>query len=89
MIEMRVVLAILNIAADVIDQLDNGTGADAASFHSVIELSSEHRVLSIDRIGEQEAVTLLRAANELDIQNLDQRLRVDVAGVDSLDRIRR
>lgn len=89
MIEMRVVLAILNRAADVIDQLDNGTGADAASLYSVIELSSEHRVLSGDRIGEQEAVTLLRAAYELDIQNLDQRLRVDVAGVDSRDRIHR
>lgn len=82
-------LAVLDRAADVLDELDDGTFLDPAGLNSVIELSGEHRMLSRNGVGEQEPVPLLRVTDELDVQHLNERLRVHITGGDGCDRVRR
>lgn len=53
------VLAILNCAANVLDELNNGSYTNSAVFDSIIKLRSEHRLLSQHGIGENQTVPLL------------------------------
>lgn len=79
----------MNGAADVIDELDDRSLEHSAGLDSVIKLRGEHSVLSRDRVGEEEAEALLRRADGLDLQNLHERLRVDVSAVYRRNGVRR
>lgn len=77
--------------ANVVDQLDDGAFADLAGLDPVGELSGEHGVLRRNGVGEEQPVPLFRLSccgDELDIKDLNQRLRVHVAGDYRRDRIR-
>lgn len=59
----KFLLAILNSATDVFNQLNDGGFPNTASFDSVIELSSQHSLLSRVRIRERESVSFLCGAD--------------------------
>lgn len=82
-------LAVLDKAADVVDELDNGALGDVAGVDAVVELGGDHGVVAGDAVGEEEAVALLVGADEVDLHHLYQRLRVHVASDYSRDRPRR
>lgn len=88
---MKDSLAVLNKTANVLDQLNNGAFSNSSCSDSIVELSGEHSVLSGSGIGKQKPVPLLLRIirNQLDVQNLDERLRVHVAGDYRRDRVRR
>ena len=87
--EEEVLLAILNGATDIIDELNDGALADSAGLDPVVELSRQHRVLSQHSVGKHETVPFLRISDGLDIQDLNQRLRVQVPGVYRRNRVLR
>lgn len=63
-------LAVLDGAANVLDQLDDGAFPDPAGLDPVVELSRQHGVLSRNGVREKQPVPLLRAPNQFDVQHL-------------------
>lgn len=82
-------LSILDGAADILDQLNHGALLQGPALDAIVELSGQKRRLGATAVGDHKAEPLLSAADGSDIQNLNQRLQIEVSPHHCRDRVPR